>query len=471
MSAPLAEPQRSGSLRGRVLVTTMLVCTLVWSGWAAWQAQRMLRPDAGFWDEHLLGFTTYVAGSTPLSALELPPVPRPAPMPRNAPYKASVFQVWRNDGQLAVSSPGAPNSPFVPLGSGVAQRFSTTEHAGQQWRLLVMTHPSGRFEVHAAKPQIEMQQDLLKAARTTLPAALLLLAALMVGLWLAVSWAFASVRSVRQAIEARSELDLTPISLGRLPEEMRPVIVAFNHLLSRLSAAMAHEKRFISNAAHELRTPLAALRAQAQVAQRLAGETPGGAPIGESLAKLITIIDRATRLAQQLLTFARFESTPLRPTEPLLALDALTVDVAHEFTELARQRALQLRVQAEPAQVVGDSEQISALLRNLIDNAMRYTPSGGVVVVECHAEAAYATLAVADSGPGIPEAEHTLVFERFYRGHAVTQPGSGLGLAIVREVAERHRGRVRLLGGLAAGGGGLRVEVQLPAAAAWQVAS
>lgn len=452
------------SLRTRVLATTTLVCVLVSLGWAAWQAQRMLRPDAGYWDEGLAGFTAYVMGSLPPAALTLPPAaPAPGLSPSLPPSreqdKASMFQVWRRDGMLMIASPGAPQQPLVAIGSGQAQRFSTEPYAGQRWRVLVMTHPGGRFEVHSAKPELAMRNDLIKSALSAMPVVFVLLVSLLVGLWLAVGWAVAGVRGAQRAIERRGERDLTPIVLDRLPVELRPIVSAFNQLLGRLSASLSNEKRFISNAAHELRTPLAALRAQTQVAQRLAGEPALTAALG----KLTAIIDRASRLANQLLTFARFEANAAgAAATEALALDALTLEAAYEFGELARLRALQMRVHVEPVQVRGNAEQMAALLRNLIDNAVRYTPAGGVVLVECRAADASATLSVADSGPGIPAAEHALVFDRFYRGQAVQASGSGLGLSIVREVVDRHCGSVRLLGGLATGGGGLKVEVRLP---------
>jgi signal transduction histidine kinase len=349
----------------------------------------------------------------------------------------------------------------VRVGSHSSQghRSSTEQYAGQRWRVLVMPHASGG-EVHTAKPERAMRSYLISSAVSALPVVAVLLATLLAGLWLAVGWSVAGVRGVQHAIERRGERDLTPIPLGRLPMELRPIVSAFNQLLERLSVARSNEKRFISNAAHELRTPLAALRAQAQVTQRMSSEPA----VTDSLRKL-TIIDRASRLANQLLTFARFEAASAAvESAQTLSLDALTLDVAREFGELARQRALQVRVQVEPVQVRGDADQISALLRNLIDNAVRYTPEGGSVQVECRAADASATLSVADDGPGIPQAEHALVFERFYRGQEARASGSGLGLSIVREVVERHHGSVRLLSGV--GGGGLKVEVRLPTLAA-----
>jgi signal transduction histidine kinase len=145
-----------------------------------------------------------------------------------------------------------------------------------------------------------------------------------------------------------------------------------------------------------------------------------------------------------------------------IAVESLTLDISHEFSELARQRNLHLKIQAAPTQIRGNTEQIGALLRNLIDNAVRYTPEGGTVAVDCSAHDTYVTLSVADSGPGIPDAEHALVFERFYRGQTAQASGSGLGLSIVREVVERHQGKLQLLKGLGLDGGGLTVMVQLP---------
>jgi signal transduction histidine kinase len=451
---------KCSSLRARVLVTTTLVCLCVWGSWAVWQAQRMLRPAAGYWDEGLLSFTTYVMGSIPADMGLQQPTSSPSPQPARqaASDKSNVFHVWGRDGKLIFGSPGAPTQPLFPLGSGASERFATVHHGGQRWRAVIVTHPNRPFEVHTAKPELAMQAELSRAVWAALPTALGLLILLLFGLWFAVGWAVNGVDRVRRDIEQRGEHDLTRIPMELLPKEMRPIVAAFNELLERLSVALTNEKRFISDAAHELRTPLAALRAQAQVAQRMSTEPQ----LKESLNKLTVIIDRATRLANQLLTFARFEAAGTNTVVETIALESLTLDISHEFSELARQRNLHLKIQAAPTQIRGNTEQIGALLRNLIDNAVRYTPEGGTVAVDCRAHDTYVTLSVADSGPGIPDAEHALVFERFYRGQTAQASGSGLGLSIVREVVERHQGKLQLLGGLALDGSGLTVMVQLP---------
>lgn len=450
-------------LRWRVLITTAATCTLLLALGTAWQAQRMLRPDAGYWDEQLMVFGSFVLESVPPSAIRAPSswpaASRVDAGGDSASYKGTVFQVWRSDGVMLFASPGAPRTPIAPIGEP-ERRVQTVRHEGEPWRVLTQRHPSGEFEVHSAKPYRAMTAATLQWARSTAPLLAVILLGVIVGLWLAVGWSFAGVRSFQESLKRRSDLDLTPIPLGKLPEELRPILTSFNQLLGRVAAALDGEKRFISNAAHELRTPLAALRAQAQVTQRMAGDPA----LAHSLQRLTAIIDRTTRLAHQLLTYARFDAHGAQ-REPV-QLDLLTLDVVHELAELGRQRAVQLLVEVQPVTVVGDAEQVAALLRNLIDNALRYSPSGGVVAVRCAAADDCAELTVADAGPGIPEEEQELVFERFYRGRSSGGSGSGLGLAIVQQVVQGHGGAIRLSNRPEPAVAGLQVLVTLPACAA-----
>jgi two-component system OmpR family sensor kinase len=238
--------------------------------------------------------------------------------------------------------------------------------------------------------------------------------------------------------------------------EIEPLVLALNGLLGRLSGALEHERQFIADAAHELRTPLTALRLQLQLAERARDDEERA----RSHAALRDGIARAVRLVEQLLALARQD-----PDVPVEARAVDLVPVArsaldgHAASAQARGLSLGLEAPDDPVCVRGDPASLRTLLDNLLDNAMRYTPSGGVEVRVAR-EDSRAILEVEDTGPGIPPSERTRVFDRFYRGEGAAAGGSGLGLPIVQRIADKHGGSVELLD--AASGHGLRVRVSLP---------
>jgi two-component system OmpR family sensor kinase len=245
------------------------------------------------------------------------------------------------------------------------------------------------------------------------------------------------------------------------------LVHALNGLLARLNRALGAQRAFIADAAHELRSPLTAVHLQAQLAERAASDAERAA----ALAELRAGLERATHLVEQLLTLAREEpGVSERPFAPV-NLDELARHVIAEYAPIAAARHVDLGMvdrngPDSDAVISGDAAGLRALLSNLVDNAVRYTPAGGRVDVALRREQGDAVLSVRDSGPGIPESERARVFDRFYRlpeAGAAGIAGSGLGLAIVKRVAERHDAAVALGPGLGQPGGeGLGVTVRLP---------
>ena len=246
--------------------------------------------------------------------------------------------------------------------------------------------------------------------------------------------------------------------LDGLPRELRPIIVATNELMARLDQALAQERRFTSDAAHELRTPLALVRLQIE---GLALADEAGRHIAHQ--RLLKGIDRLSRTVSQMLLLARLEQAadrmPMTPVDLKALLEASVAELAP--AAVAKDQDLSLAVPAD-ACVLGhaQAEALAILMRNLLDNAIRYTPPGGRVDVTLDLEEAHARLAVEDSGPGVPEAMRERIWERFFRPPGMESPGSGLGLSIVRQVLELHGGIAQSSPGNA--GRGWRVEVQLP---------
>jgi len=257
-------------------------------------------------------------------------------------------------------------------------------------------------------------------------------------------------------IKSRSPGNLSPLALARLPQELEPMAAALNRLLQQLAAQLEREKRFLADAAHELRTPLAVLRIHAQNAI----DAPTAADCAESLRQLVQGVDRATRLAAQLLTLARLEPNAAQFSIEPLDLHVFVRNELAEIIPLALERGQTLTLLADETgdyRIEADRTSIGALLQNLVANAIQYTPDGGRVRVVLHAAPDRVTLHVQDSGPGVPEAMKAKLFERFVRGEAGT--GAGLGLSIVQRVVELHRGTIALADTRL---GGLDISVTLP---------
>jgi signal transduction histidine kinase len=262
-------------------------------------------------------------------------------------------------------------------------------------------------------------------------------------------------------VRARGVDALSPLPAEGLPDEVRPLVGSLNALLRRLQSAFDAQRAFVADAAHELRSPLTALKLQVQMMRRAADP----AAREEAAAALAEGVERASRLVEQLLTLARNEpGAKAAPLQPVDLAEAVRQGLA-DAGPLAAERGSVLELQAAgPVTVQGDATALTALARNLADNALRYSPPGARVVVQVSHPPEGARLVVDDSGPGIPAAERERAFDRFWRREATAAgtSGTGLGMAIVKSVAERHGARVSLHD---APLGGLRVEVRFPAAA------
>ncbi|MGP3217200.1 quorum sensing histidine kinase QseC [Serratia bockelmannii] len=345
---------------------------------------------------------------------------------------ALAFAIFDRDGKMLLND-GENGADF--LFDGEREGFTDGERKGDDdsWRLVWLTSPDGRYRIVVGQ-EWDYRRDMALGMVTgqlvpwlaTLPV-LMLLIALMVGRELR------PLRAVAAGLRRRAPDDATPLDARQVPTEVRPLVDALNALFARINALLVRERRFTSDAAHELRSPLAALRVQTEVVQ-LAGED---APMREHALDNLTLgIDRATRLVDQLLTLSRLDSlSDLAELAPIDWNDLVTMTLAEQDRQ-AHAAGVTLRYEhrGTPPPRQGETLLLSLLLRNLLDNAVRYTPQGGVVTVTLSER----SLTVEDDGPGVTAEHLARLGERFYRPPGQEQTGSGLGLSIVQRIAGLH---------------------------------
>jgi signal transduction histidine kinase len=269
-----------------------------------------------------------------------------------------------------------------------------------------------------------------------------------------------SLRSIDTSaaqLSQRSPIDLTPVVADNPPVELKPMIESINALFERINKTLSMERGFTAVAAHELRTPLAAWRAHA----RVAASARSPEELGEALAAAMAGVDRSAHMIDQLLDLARMESVVSEADRLRKSVDIVQVyaDVLNDLGNLATRRGLQLDADFMEDRIVAMELGIVLLLRNLLGNAIRYTPEGGKITVSTRREGEPVTLTVDDSGPGIPPESRVRAFERFDRLGLQSDEGVGLGMSIVQSVVVAHRAMIRLLESPL---GGLRVQVQFP---------
>ncbi len=258
--------------------------------------------------------------------------------------------------------------------------------------------------------------------------------------WLGLTKGVEPLNELTEAIRGRPPADLSPIDALRAPEEVRPLVRSFNELIARLEGSLRAQQRFVADAAHQMRTPLAGLRMQAEIAMR----QRDGVELNHAIRQIVASADRASHLVNQLLALARADSDA-PPPFTRLDLDRLVREVAQDWVPRARAKDIDLGFEGagRRAPIEGNAVLLREALDNLLDNAVRYTRSGGHVTARVVADGVV-TLEVEDDGIGVEESERERVFERFYRVPGTDAEGTGLGLAIVRSIAELHRASVRL---------------------------
>ncbi len=371
------------------------------------------------------------------------------------------YALRRADGRVVAGNADLPPVPGAMAATGPTLHGGVVDGEPVRIASLAIDDPArvGERVVVQVAETLNKRQRLARQlqAQSLLPQ-LFVLASAFVLVWYGLAYVIAPMRRLNAAIDDRGSADLSPLDPGAAPPELQPLIASINGLMARLAANFEAQRRFIADAAHQLRTPLAGLRTQTELA--LAVRDP--AALHASLRQLEASTERAVHLANRLLSLAR-AGTHEHPAHVDVDLVALGREAVLDRVPQAVEGGIDLGFEApegSPRIVIrGDPLLLRELLYNLIDNAVRYTPCGGAVTVAVALHPA-PTLAVADNGPGIPPAERERVLQPFYRGADNVVPGTGLGLAIVDEIARGHGAALRL--GEPADGRGTRVTVTFP---------
>lgn len=359
-----------------------------------------------------------------------------------------AFQVF-HENRLTLRSANAGVQPMAPKTRG----FSTVSGPnGQNWRVFAAQGGEGDVQVYVGE-QVASRDSILWAVLKGIFMPLLWALPLIgLGGWLAIRGGLRPLRTLSDELARRRPQDLDPLALSGAPSELQPMLAALNALFVRIAAMIEAERRFTADAAHELRTPIAAIRMQAQVALGAAD----GAERERALQQTLQGCDRATHLVEQLLTLSRLEDAAQAPPGTHFELGAVAQRVAAELALTALQRGQDLSLEvAGPAPLQANEVLTGVLLRNLIDNALRYSPDGAQVRVRVDVQGAIIVLRVEDSGQGLTDEQIAHLGERFYRVLGTQKTGSGLGWSIVRRIAQVSAAQIEVqrsadLGGLAA---------------------
>jgi two-component system OmpR family sensor kinase len=434
------------SLRGRLLWFLLAAITIAAVAQASIAYRTALNDADQIFDYHMQQMALSRRSGTPLSNTEAQRRLEAQAESGSTNNDDMVVQMWSPDGVQVFHSVSRAKLPQrAVLG------FSNVKANNTVYRV---------FSIQTENQTVQVAQDLAVrrnmagnlALRTLGPIAVMM-PILMLVVWWVVSGSLDPVARVRSQVASRQADDLSPVSEAGLPDEVRPLVQELNLLFGRVKTAFDAQQTFVADAAHELRTPLAALRLQAQSLDR--AETQEARKL--AVSRLTAGIDRATRLVEQLLVLARQEASAATGTvsKPVDLADLARRTVA-DLAGVAAAKGVDVGIQhADPATVEGQPDALHILLRNLVDNAIKYTPSGGTADISVRSREGKVVVTVEDSGPGIPPDERERVFDRFYRVAGSEAAGSGLGLAIIKAIAERHGATLALgqserLGGLSA---------------------
>ena len=418
------------SLQRRLLVYLLLCAPLVWAG-ALWVSVDRARDEVNeLFDTEIIRLARQVQSTVAVIAkpgFSLPDVPSSG----EADLRDLAVAVWDRDGRLLLVDHEGMQLPRRTEAVG----FDAIAIGGDRWRVYYLQSPGGEWLVAAGQREGERDELVLDLTTSQILPSLVVLPLLLMAMAGAVRQALAPVRALAKELQARDADALQPVDAQRAPVELQPLLEAMNGLFGRIDSTLARERRFTADAAHELRTPLAVLRAQWDVLRRAASEPERQ----EAMRKLGSGIDRMDRLVTQMLALSRLEATERLPASGAIDWQALVEQAMSDTLALAGRRHIELACEWPPAGAApfplrGDAALMAVLVRNLLDNAVRYGPEGSTVLLSFDARG----LTVENAGAALDPVALQRLGERFHRPDGHTEGGSGLGISIAHRIATLH---------------------------------
>jgi two-component system sensor histidine kinase QseC len=444
-------PGRAYSLKQRLLLTLLASIALVWLATAVFSYVDARHELDELLDAHLAQSVSLLLAQTggEREEIDTEHMPQLHKRARNV-----AIQMWEQGRTLRLHSANAPAERLSPQDEG----FSDAVIGGKRWRVFSAWDDARHYLVQVGERYETRDEIAASLAKNLLLPLLFALPLLGLLVWLNVARGLRPLAALGRQVAERDPGNLGSLDAGKVPAEVLPLIENLNRLFARVAQLIDNERRFTADAAHELRTPLAGLKTQAQVARASANDSERR----QALEQVIAGCDRATHLVQQLLTLARLDpDEPGSKAQPC-DLQQLARTAVAELAPFALAKNVEIELaEGGAVPMSGHAGLIAILLRNLIDNAVRYSPAGGSVRVRAQADVQGATLTISDQGPGIPADERAKVGQRFYRILGTEEFGSGLGLSIVKRIAELHGASLSLADGDA--GKGLSVSVSFSA--------
>ena len=345
------------------------------------------------------------------------------------------YQIGKPDGTVLVRSEGIPVDAFAN-----ALGFSTVIYENKPWRNLILETTDGAYRIQVAQSIRKRDKEALEISRkTTLPLAVVF-PLLLVAIYFSVRRGLKPLDELAHDVSCRSPENLSLLPDEATPREVQPLVTALNRLIFRVNNSLENERRFTADAAHELRTPLAAVRIQTQVAML----SEDAEKRNNALAQALAGVDRSTRLVEQMLRLARLDPLARLLTPEKVDLAELVRDVVAGLRDASSATAITVDLDETVSLIDGDVGLLEIALRNLVDNSLRYSAPDSSVMVFLRSETVGLVMGVSDNGPGVKAEELPRLVERFYRGASVQAEGSGLGLTIVHRIAELHGARLEL---------------------------
>ena len=416
------------SLKRRLLLALLGGIALVWLATAVFSYFDARHELDELLDAHLAQSVSLLLAQTGREAEEIDTEHMPQLHKR---ARSVAIQIWEEGRILRLHSVSAPAERLSAKDEG----FSDTRVEGKRWRVFSAWDAERDYLVQVGERYETREEIAANLVKNLLLPLLFALPVLGLLVWFNVAHGLQPLAALGRQVAGRDPGNLGTLDAGAVPAEVLPLVENLNRLFERVAQLIDNERRFTADASHELRTPLAALKTQAQVALASSDD----AERSHALANVITGCDRAAHLVQQLLTLARLDPDELGSKAEVCDLQALAGQSVAELAPYALSKNIEIDLaEGAAAEIKGHAGLIAILLRNLIDNAIRYSPEGGSVHVRVSREGQAVALTVTDQGPGIPAGERDKVGQRFYRALGTEEYGSGLGLSIVKRIAELH---------------------------------